>query len=73
MILKIKYHLVLLCPLLVILGSVGYWASPGGSAGQESTCNVEDLSLIPGLGISPGGGHRNPLSNLAWRMEGYSP
>ena len=34
---------------------------PGGSDGKESACNVEDLSLIPGLGKSPGGGHGNPL------------
>ena len=27
---------------------------PCGSAGKESTCNVEDLGLIPGLGRSPG-------------------
>ena len=27
---------------------------PGGSAGKESACNVGDLSLIPGLGRSPG-------------------
>ena len=25
----------------------------GGSAGKESTCNVGDLGLIPGLGRSP--------------------
>ena len=29
---------------------------PGGSDGKESTCNAGDLSLIPGLGRSPGGG-----------------
>ena len=29
---------------------------PGGSAGKESTCNVGDLSSIPGLGRSPGEG-----------------
>ena len=29
---------------------------PCGSAGKESTCNVEDLGLIPGLGRSPGEG-----------------
>ena len=29
---------------------------PGGSAGQESTCNAGDLGLIPGLGGSPGEG-----------------
>ena len=33
----------------------------GGSTGKESTCNAGDLSLISGLGISPGGGHGNPL------------
>ena len=27
---------------------------PGGSDGKESACNVGDLSLIPGLGRSPG-------------------
>ena len=26
---------------------------PGGSAGKESACNVEDLGSIPGLGRSP--------------------
>ena len=33
----------------------------GSSAGKESTCNVGDLGLIPGLGRSPGGGLGNPL------------
>ena len=27
----------------------------------ESACNVGDLGSIPGMGISPGGGHGNPL------------
>ena len=36
-------------------------AFPGGSDSKESTCSVGDLSLIPGLGRSPGGGHGNPL------------
>ena len=27
---------------------------PGDSDGKESTCNAEDLGLIPGLGRSPG-------------------
>ena len=31
------------------------------SAGKESTCNVEDPSLIPGLGLSPGEGIAYPL------------
>ena len=34
---------------------------PGGSDGKESACNAGDLSLIPGLGRSPGEGHGNPL------------
>ena len=34
---------------------------PVGSDSKESTCNVEYLSSIPGLGRSPGGGHDNPL------------
>ena len=32
-----------------------------GSAGKESTCNSEDLGLIPGLGRSPGEGKGYPL------------
>ena len=34
---------------------------PCGSAGKESTCNVGDLGLIPGLGRSPGEGKGFPL------------
>ena len=37
------------------------WHFPCGSAGKESTCNVEDMGLIPGLGRSPGGGKGYPL------------
>ena len=33
----------------------------GGSDSKESTCNVGDQGLIPGLGRSPGGRHDNPL------------
>ena len=32
----------------------------GGSAGKESTCNVGDLGLIPGLGRFPGEGNSYP-------------
>ena len=40
-----------------------------GSAGKESTCNVGNLSLIPGLGRLPGEGNS---SILAWRSPwGY--
>ena len=34
---------------------------PGGSDDKESSCNVGDLGLIPGLGRSPGEGSGNPL------------
>ena len=33
----------------------------GGSDCKESTCNVDDLGLVPGLVRSSGGGHGNPL------------
>ena len=34
---------------------------PSGSESKESSCNVVDLNLIPGLGRSPGEGNGNPL------------
>ena len=34
---------------------------PGGSISKEFTCNAEDLSLIPGLGRSPGEENDNLL------------
>ena len=37
------------------------YSIPGGSDGKESACNERDLSLILGLGKSPGGGHGNPF------------
>ena len=33
---------------------------PGGSDGKESAYNAGDLSLIPGLGRSPGEGNGHP-------------
>ena len=33
----------------------------GGSVGKESTCNAEDVCLIPESGRSPGEGNGNPL------------
>ena len=36
---------------------------PGGSAGKESTYNVGDLDLIPGLGRSPGEGKGYPFQS----------
>ena len=42
---------------------------PGSSDDEESTCNMGDLVLIPGLGRSPEEGHDNPLQAiLAWRI-----
>ena len=41
---------------------------PDGSAGKESTCNVGDLGLIPGLGRSIGEGKATHSSILAWRI-----
>ena len=41
--------------------SILNWGLPRWLSGKESTCNAGDLGLIPGLGISPGGGHGNPL------------
>ena len=32
---------------------------PGGSVGKASACNEGDMSLITGLGRSPGGGFDN--------------
>ena len=45
---------------------------PGSSDGKESACDTGDLSLIPGLGRSPGGGNGNPLhySCLGNPMDG---
>ena len=41
-----------LCPTL---------CDPMDCSPPESSCNVGDLGLIPGLGRSPGGGHDNLL------------
>ena len=46
---------------IIFTVSILYRGFPGGSDGKESACNGEDLGLIPGLGISPGEGHGNPL------------
>ena len=55
-------------PTPVVLGF------PCGSAGKESTCNLGDLGLIPGLEDSPGEGKGYPLqySGLENSMD-YSP
>ena len=45
----------------VRISSVLLSCFPGGSDDKESACNGGDLSLTPGSGRSPGGGHGNPL------------
>ena len=37
-----------------------YFKLPLWLDSKESACNVRDMSSIPGLGRSPGGGHGNP-------------
>ena len=53
---------------------------PGDLGSKESARSEGDLGLIPGLGISPGGGHRNPLQHSCLEnphgqrsLMGYSP
>ena len=48
-------------PAYYLLGDLCKLGFPCGSAGKESTCNVGDLGLIPGLGRSPGEGKGYPL------------
>ena len=43
-------------------------SSPGGTGGKEPAAKAGDLGSIPGSGRSPGGGHGNPSSILAWRI-----
>ena len=42
---------------------------PCGSAGKDSTCNVEDLGLIPGLRRSPGKEKATHSSGLENSMD----
>ena len=45
------------------------WTQAGGSEGKASACNVGDLGLISGSGISPGEGKvATHSSTLAWRI-----
>ena len=56
---------------------------PSGSLGKEPACNAGDagdMSLIPGLGRFPGGGHGNLLQYVCLEnphgqrsLAGYSP
>ena len=49
------------CPVTFPLALLRQSCFPGGSAGEESVCNVGDLGLIPGLGRSPGEGNSYAL------------
>ena len=40
----------------------------GGSDGKESSCNMEDLGSIPGLGRSPQEAMATHSSILVWRI-----
>ena len=40
----------------------------GGSVVKNLLAPVEDMSSIPGSGRSPGEGHSNHSSNLAWEI-----
>ena len=44
-----------------ILPTAVFLGFPGGSDSKESTCNAENLGLIPGLGRFPGEGNGYPL------------
>ena len=48
-----------------------FWASegdvPAGALGNSGDASY--AGLIPASGRSPGGGHDNPLSILAWRIQ----
>ena len=50
---------------------------PGGSDGNESTCNAGDPGLIPGSERYPGEGNGNPLLPREFHgqrsLVGYSP
>ena len=59
-----------------------YWllGFPGGSDYKNLPENVGDLGSVPGLGISPGGRHGNPLQYSCLEkphgqrsLAGYSP
>ena len=60
---KSQTQLSNLTELNMIIFGFRRWGFPGVSHNKESTCNVGDLSLIPGLGRTPGGGHGNPLQS----------
>ena len=65
---RVEYWVGKICWRRDKLPSPVFLGSPGGSAGQESACNVGDLGSIPGLRRSPGEGKSYPLQYSAWRI-----
>ena len=66
--------------LALNLCKIWFGGFPGALYGTESACNAGELSLIPGLGRSPGGGRGNPLQYSCLEnphgqrsLSGYSP
>ena len=45
------------------------WSLKTSIIHKDSACNAGDLSLIPGLGRSPGEGKGYPLQYSAWRIS----
>ena len=60
---KVKRQMILVKPhsFFKLNWSIVALGFPGGSDSKESTCNVGDLGLIPGLGRPLEGGHGSPL------------
>ena len=48
------------------LWHITFWASQVALVVKNPPANAGAVSSIPGSGRSPGGGHSNPLSILAW-------
>ena len=63
----LRYIYVVLCKSILLYLT----SAPGGSAGKESACNVEDLHLIPGLGgsLEEGKGYALHYSGLEHSMD----
>ena len=64
-----QYNKINLFPNSIHIGlGLPLWLS-----GEESTWNVGDVGMIPGLGRSPGGWHDNPLQFHEQRSPVGSP
>ena len=65
-------HLTVTKYFWLLINNINYYSlnakQHGGSDHKESTCNVGDLGLIPGLGRSLEEGMATHSSILAWRI-----